>query len=315
MHLDFVTFGEPLYMFYANEPGALEDVNNWSRALAGAETNVAAGLCRLGHKTGLVTKLGEDMLGRFITKAMAKEGIDTTGVQTTDERFTGWYIKEKNEEDDPAIEYFRKGSAASTMSVEDFDEDYFGSADYMHVTSIFAALSEDCYNFSKKAVEYMHKAGKVISFDPNLRPQLWDHDRMVEFVNETAKSVDIFLPGLEEGKILTGLDKAEDIAKFYLDLGVKIVIVKTGASRAYYATSDGKSGQVAGYQVTPIDTVGAGDGFAVGVISGLKEGLSLEDSILRGNAIGARQVTFEGDNDGLPNQEELEEFMANTKRA
>jgi 2-dehydro-3-deoxygluconokinase len=312
MNLDVVTFGEPLFMFYANETGELEDVSSWSRALAGAETNVATGFSRLGLNTGLVTKLGEDSFGRFITKAMEEENIDTTGVKTTDEQFTGMYLKGKVEVGDPGIEYFRKGSAASTMSIDDFDKDYFSQAKLLHMTSIFAALSENTREFSYHVAKEMKEMGKIISFDPNLRLNLWDRDLMIKTVNELAEYADIIMPGLGEGEILTGYDNSEDIAKFYLDKGVKLVVV-TEADGAYYATPE-ETGFVKGYDVKAIDTVGAGDGFAVGVNSAYLEGLSVEEAILRGNAIGARQVTFAGDNDGLPTREELEEFMKNTKR-
>lgn len=108
MNLDVVTFGEPLFLFYANQAGALENVNTWSSALAGAETNVATGFSRLGHKTGFVTKLGNDTFGRFIKNAMQKEKIDTREIKLTNERSTGMYLKGKAAVGDPDIEYFRK---------------------------------------------------------------------------------------------------------------------------------------------------------------------------------------------------------------
>lgn len=314
--LDVITFGEPLFLFYANEEGPLWKVNNFSRALAGAETNVATGFARLGFKPSQVTKLGKDTFGKFIIEAMKEEGIETDGIQFTDQRFTGMYMKELNPNGDPKIEYFRRGSAASTMSVEDFDKDYFLQARLMHMTTIFAALNENTLAFTYEAAKTVSEAGIPISFDPNLRPQLWKtKEDMVENVHNLAKYANYFLPGINEAEQLMGSTNPEEICDFYLDLGVKdIVVVKTGADGAYYKTRDGQSGHVAGYKVKPIDTVGAGDAFAVGFASGLLDNLSVEEAILRGNACGARQVTFEGDNDGMPTREELAQFQKETER-
>ncbi|MEC0090005.1 sugar kinase [Paenibacillus macquariensis] len=309
-HLDVVTFGEPMAMFYANEPGPLHESNSFSKALAGAETNVATGLSRLGLNVGLVTKLGDDNFGRFIIDALNQEKIDTQSVAFTEDYSTGMLVKSKVLTGDPVVEYFRKNSAASKLDVSDFNEDYFSSARHMHMTSIPAALSKECHEFSIHAMKFMKKLGKKISFDPNLRPKLWaDTASMVNTINDLATKCDWFLPGISEGKTLTGFEKPEDIASYYLERGISLVVVKLGAEGAYYKTAD-QEGYVHGFHVANVvDTVGAGDGFAVGVVSALLDGLSVEEATRRGNAIGALAVMSPGDSDGLPTREELDAFM------
>ncbi|CAH2918849.1 MAG: 2-ketogluconate kinase (EC [uncultured Paraburkholderia sp.] len=132
----------------------------------------------------------------------------------------------------------------------------------------------------------MRAAGKTISFDPNLRPALWpSRAAMVEGLNALA---DWVLPGIGEGEILTGYTQPEDIASFYLERGARGVIVKLGAAGAYFRTADGAAAMIAGQPVAKVvDTVGAGDGFAVGVISALLEGKPLREAVARGNRIGA----------------------------
>ncbi|MNO38451.1 2-dehydro-3-deoxygluconokinase [compost metagenome] len=308
--LDAVTFGEPMAMFYANEAGPLHEVFSFSKALAGAESNVATGLSRLNHPTGYVTKLGEDNFGHFIAQAMKKENIDTDNITFTKENSTGMLIKSKVVTGDPKVEYFRKNSAASKLSLVDFDEAYFNSAGHLHVTSISSALSKSCHEFSIHAMEFMKKQGKTISFDPNLRPSLWpDTQTMVNTINDLATRCDWFLPGLGEGKILTGRNTPEEIADYYLTRGVSLVVIKLGPEGAYYRSSEGE-GYVDGFKVEQvIDTVGAGDGFAVGVISAMLEKLPIAEAVKRGNAIGALAVMSPGDMDGLPTREELAKFM------
>lgn len=308
--LDAVTFGEPMAMFYANEPGPLHEVFSFSKALAGAESNVATGLSRLNHPTGYVTRLGEDNFGQFIAQAMKKENINTDNIAFTKEYSTGMLIKSKVVTGDPKVEYFRKNSAASKLSLADFDEEYFNSAGHLHVTSISSALSKSCHEFSIHAMEFMKSKGKTISLDPNLRPSLWpDTETMVNTINDLATRCDWFLPGLGEGKILTGLSTPEEIADYYLERGVSLVVIKLGPEGAYYKSTQEK-GYVNGFKVEEVvDTVGAGDGFAVGVISAMLEKLPIAEAVKRGNAIGALAVMSPGDMDGLPNREELAKFM------
>ncbi|MEK4352732.1 sugar kinase [Paenibacillus sp. FSL R5-0475] len=308
--LDAVTFGEPMAMFYANETGPLHEVFSFSKALAGAESNVATGLSRLNHPTGYVTKLGEDNFGHFIAQAMKKENIDTTNITFTKENSTGMLIKSKVFTGDPKVEYFRKNSAASKLSLVDFDEAYFNAAGHLHVTSISAALSKSCHEFSVHAMEFMKRQGKTVSLDPNLRPSLWpDTETMVKTINDLATRCDWFLPGLGEGKILTGLSTPEEIADYYLARGVSLVVIKLGPEGAYYKSAEGED-YVDGFKVEQVvDTVGAGDGFAVGVISAMLEKLPIAEAVKRGNAIGALAVMSPGDMDGLPTREELAKFM------
>jgi 2-dehydro-3-deoxygluconokinase len=153
----------------------------------------------------------------------------------------------------------------------------------------------------------MRAAGKTISFDPNLRPTLWpSREAMAASLNALAALSDWVLPGLGEGLALTGYETPEDIARFYLDSGARGVVVKLGAQGAYFRTAD-ESGYVAAHPVASVvDTVGAGDGFAVGVISSLLEGRGLHEAVTRGNRIGALAIQVIGDSEGLPTRLELD---------
>ncbi|RBW68466.1 sugar kinase [Bacillus taeanensis] len=308
--LDVVTFGEAMAMFVADEPGALHEVKHYTRALAGAETNVAIGLARLGFKTGWASKVGKDSFGKYIMKTLQLENINIDHVVEDRNHPTGFQVKSKVLKGDPEVQYFRKGSAASTLSVNDCKVSYFTSARYLHMTGIPLALSSETRGFAKHVLLKMKAKGRTISFDPNLRPALWEStEEMVETINEVAFQTDWVLPGIGEGEILTGCKNPSDIAAFYLEQGVKLVVIKLGAEGAYYKTA-AEEGTIPGFPVREvIDTVGAGDGFAVGTVSGLLDGLSIREAVLRGNAIGALAVQTPGDSDGLPNREGLTSFM------
>jgi len=278
--------------------------------VAGAELNVAIGLSRLGLKVGWASRVGDDVFGRFVLKQLEKEQINA-GQVTVDNRFpTGFQLKSKElGGKDPRVEYFRKGSAASHLSVADFNPDYFGAARHLHLSGVAAALSDTSLALSKFAASEMRKAGKTISFDPNLRPVLWSSEQqMRKEINALAFAADWVLPGLGEGQLLTGQQTPEGIADFYLEQGVKAVVIKTGPDGAWFKSASGEQAQVAACKVeNVVDTVGAGDGFAVGLISALLEGLSLELAVKRGNKIGSLAVQAVGDSEGLPTREQLEQ--------
>lgn len=183
------------------------------------------------------------------------------------------------------------------------------------MTGIPPALSSKMRAFSFRALQEMKEAGKTISFDPNLRLQLWEEEEdMIHTVNQIAYQVDWLFPGLAEGQRLTRCREPEEIADVYLQKGVKLVVIKLGPEGAFFKSVAGQ-GVVKGFQVHHVvDTVGAGDGFAVGVISAMLDGLSYEESVTRGNAIGALAVMSPGDKDGLPTREELQAFLKEAKR-
>lgn len=310
--LDCITFGEAMAMFMANEPGQLHEINQFNLELAGAETNVAIGLARLGFRSGWVSKVGNDAFGKFIIRRLENENVDIRKVLVDTNYTTGFQLKSKVLEGDPEVQYFRKGSAASHLKIDDFDEEYFLSARHMHMTGIPLAISEQARSFAKYALSIMKNHGRTISFDPNLRPSLWlSQQEMVKHINEVAFQSNYVFPGISEGEVLTGYKAPQDIADFYLDKGVELVVIKIGEEGAYYKTAL-EEGMVSGFKVKEVvDTVGAGDGFAVGVISGLLEGFSKREAVYRGNAIGAMAVQSPGDNDGYPTPIQLQNFIKN----
>lgn len=237
-NLDVITIGEAMAMFVATETGELEEVERFIKRVAGAELNVATGLARLGLKVGWVSRVGNDSFGRFVLNSLAKEGIDARGVAVDERYATGFQMKSKVENGtDPIVEYFRKGSAASHLSTEDFRADYFTSARHLHLSGVAAALSDSSYALLEHAARVMKAEGKTLSFDPNLRPVLWKSEaEMVEKLNRLAFQADWVLPGLKEGVILTGQQTPEGIADFYLSRGVKAVVIKTGCDGAWFKT-------------------------------------------------------------------------------
>lgn len=305
-------FGEPMALLIADTIGPLEEVEHFTRSLSGAEVNVAIGLTRLGHDVEYFTRLGNDPFGYYIKSALEKQGIGTSLINYDDIYKTGIQLKNRvSDGSDPYAPYYRKCSAASQITTQMVEQIDLANFQLLHVTGIPLAISQSSREATLHLVKKAKQNNLIVTFDPNLRPTLWENEAtMVNVINEVANYADVILPGLAEANILTNTNNIDDICAFYHARGVKTVIVKVGEKGAYYSSSSHKA-YVAGYKVAKVvDTVGAGDGFAVGVISGLVEGLALPESINRANAIGAMQVTSLSDNAALPTRKGLETFLS-----
>ncbi|WP_427914510.1 sugar kinase [Ramlibacter sp. MMS24-I3-19] len=305
---DVVLFGEMMQMMVADRPGPLETIGTFHKRTAGAETNVAIGLARAGLRVGWASRLGSDSMARYLLGEMRREGVDCSRVVCDPTQRTGFLFKGRVTAGDPPIEYHRKGSAASHFAPDDIDVEWLTAARLLHVTGVFPAISASALATMQNAVGIVRAAGGTISFDPNLRPTLWESpETMRRELNALAFQAHWVLPGLEEGRFLTGEQTPEGIAAFYRAQGAPFVAVKLGAEGAYFDSTIA-SGYVPAFPVTEVvDTVGAGDGFAVGVISALLDGRTVTEAVRRGAWIGARAVQVLGDTEGLPTRAQLQE--------
>lgn len=313
---DVMLVGEPMVLFYADEYGSLAEVNHFKKGLAGAEVNVGIGLSRLGHEVSYLTKLSTDEMGDYIYNALEKENLASKYIFRDSSLPVGVMYKNKVKEGDPKTLYYRKGSAASTINKDAIDQIDFNEFKVVHLTGIPAALSPEFREASFYLIEKARESGCLISFDSNLRPSLWESEEvMIETINALAQQSDIFLPGIEEGQLLTGLTEIEEIADYYLAQGVQHVVIKNGSKGAFVKSQDQSKHMVDGFFVKcVVDTVGAGDGFAVGIIDGVLRKLPMAEAVKNANAIGAIQVQSVSDNEALPTLVELNKFKEEAQR-
>ncbi|MGG4488185.1 sugar kinase [Metabacillus idriensis] len=310
--MDVVTLGETMAAFTPQTTGLMRYARQYTSRFAGAETNTMAGLSRLGHKTGWISRVGDDELGASILSFARGEGIDISYVKQDSEAPTGLFLKEIVNEQNVRVYYYRKGSAASKMTADDISEGYISNAKYLYVTGITPAISDSCSEAVLQAITYAKKHAVKVIFDPNLRKKLWGEEKARRVLKQIAAQADIVLPGISEGSFLFGKEDEKEIARSFIELGSQLAVVKLGERGAYFLAKE-ESGYVPGYRVNVIDPVGAGDGFAAGVLSGLIDQIPIREAVLRGCAIGALAATTVGDIEGLPDRQLLERFMSDKK--
>lgn len=309
---EVITIGEPITTFASKEPDvSLVDAVEFHKILGGAELNVAIGVRRLGHTVEYISSVGTEPLGEFVIKTIKSHHVGTQYVKQDRQNWSAFQLKDMVTKNDPQTYNYRRGSAAAHLTKEAVENVELDDVKIAHMSGIFPAISATAEETFRTLMDRLVAKGTLITFDPNLRPSLWkDQETMQKTINDLAGFADIVLPGIGEGKVLMGSDEPEKIADFYLKgQRTKTVIVKIGPDGAFVKNKDGESFTVSGFKVEKVvDTVGAGDGFALGVITALLEHKSLKSAVLRGNAVGALQVQTPGDNDGYPTPSELKAF-------
>ncbi len=310
--LDAVTLGETMMAFEATEYGPLRESPLFRKWIGGAEDNFAIGLARLGFKCGWISRLGRDEFGLEILRTIRGEGVDVSRVVWDEKAPTGVFFVESKTQGDPRCFYYRRGSAASRLNPADMDPEYIGSARIAYATGITPGLSESALAAVERFFETARERGRTIVFDPNLRIKLWhrDQDLAREKLIHFMLLSDFVLAGERE---LLWIMEAADM-KAAVDAahraGIERLVVKRGSRGAARAFKGEPLTEFQSFQVkNPLSTMGAGDCFAAGFVTGLLLDKSISEGILMGNAMGAFCLGHRGPYQGLPEYNELTDFI------
>lgn len=315
---DVVAIGEPLVQFSPLESGPLSYARTFDMHAAGAESNVLIGISRLGHRTALITKVGTDELSRFILTTLRGEGVDTRWVVQVPGMTCGAYVAQRNypvpEKSD--VIYFRRGSAASTISVKDVPEEAVRLSRIVHLSGITPALSSSCKNACLHAARLARDNGAVVSFDPNYRKKLWQPEEAAPVFRELVGLADIVFLDRAEASMILREDRErrglESTLRALVELGPGTVVLKLG-TRGMVALRDGRRYEVPAFAVSVVDVIGAGDAVVSGFLSGTLYKKDIRTCLQWGAACSALVVMRRGDFENLPTLPQLQTFL--TSRA
>ncbi|WP_040950300.1 sugar kinase [Gorillibacterium massiliense] len=306
--LDIITFGESMGLLFPEGVRGIGQGGSMAQSFGGAESNVAIGLARLGCRAGWCGQVGDDPLGAGILKALRGEGVDVSHGKQTNIAPTGLMLREAVR-GKVSVYYYRAGSAASRMTPADLDASYIADAKILHLTGITPALSGSCLDTVREAIAIAKNSGVKICFDPNLRLKLWTLEQARPVLLELAASADYFLPGFDELKLLYQTDDKEEILRHLGELP-GTVIVKS-AFDENWIVKGGVVETALPFEKAPqvVDTVGAGDGFCAGFLSGLAKGMTLPEAVRIAGIVGSLVVQAQGDWEALPTLREVEAVL------
>jgi sugar/nucleoside kinase (ribokinase family) len=295
-----LTVGETMALLDPVEDGELGYGDALTLRIAGAESNVAIALSRLGVPVTWVSRVGDDPLGRLIVSSLERECVDVRAA--VDPRApTGLFLKWRGAEG-PANLYFRRGSAASLLGPEDVGDELLEGVELVHLTGITTALGERPRALAHDLARRAKERGILVSFDPNYRAALWDSpaDALAAHA-ELVPLVDWYLCGAEEGRLLFGVETAEQVRDAAHARGAAEVVVRLGAAGALTDT-----GIVPPPRVVAVrDEIGAGDGFAAGIAWARLSGWSMQRAVQAAHCVAASVLHATGDWETYPTGDEV----------
>ena len=274
---ELLAIGETMAMVTPTSPERLVDAVDFHVDAGGAESNVAAHVAGLGHRSAWFSRLGDDPLGRRVARQLAARGVDVSSVVFDPDHPTGVYFKDPGH----GVRYYRAGSAASTLSTADLDTLDLSGVRVVHVSGITAAISATAAAFLDGVIERARAAGVLVSFDVNHRPALWDAGEAAHRLEALARRADLVFVGRDEAETLwTTTDAAAVRARFG---GVAELVVKDGDVGAT-AFAQGETVFEPALRVEVVEAIGAGDAFAGGYLAALLDGAPLAERLRAGHA-------------------------------
>jgi 5-dehydro-2-deoxygluconokinase len=325
--LDVITIGRSSVDLYGGQVGGrLEDMASFSKAVGGCPTNIAIGAARLGLKSGLITRVGDEHMGRFIREQCLREGVDVAGVHTDPERLTSLVLLGIRDDKTFPLIFYRENCADGALDESDIDEAYIASAKAIVVTGTHFSRPNTAAA-QKLAIAYAQKHGRRVAFDIDYRPNLWglgghgsgeERYRKSDAVTQRLQAIlpdcDLLVGTEEELMIAGGADEPLAALKAVRALTKATVVLKRGPMGCVVfpgaipdAIEDGVKGP--GFPVEVYNVLGAGDAFMSGFLRGWLRDEPLETCCAYANAGGAFAVSRLLCSAEYPTWPELQRFL------
>ncbi|MFW9830261.1 MAG: carbohydrate kinase family protein [Candidatus Thorarchaeota archaeon] len=305
--------GEVLIDFIAEHSGPLNSISSFRKLPGGAPANVAVGIARLGIACGFIGKISSDAFGAFLFKTLEQNGVWIDGIIRTTEAPTALAFVNRTDTGDREFLFYRDTCADILLTEDDLPIEWLQNIKFLHVGGV-SLTRNPSRRATIKAAALASQHGATVTFDPNIRLDLWNNDieecRLV--LNQVLTNTDIFLPSQEELLLLTGKENLEEAVEDVHRIGPRIICVKQGAKGSFISSQQSLSKyhqfNQAAFNVDVVDTTGAGDGFDAGLIVGLVTGLSLSEAVLNATAVASLVISKLGAMTALPSKKELDLF-------
>ena len=307
--LDVITMGRCSVDLYGQQIGSrLEDITSFAKSAGGSPTNIAIGTARLGLKTGLITRVGDEQMGSFILEQLVREGVSTKGVVTDKQRLTALVLLAvENDKTFPLI-FYRDNCADNALEANDVDEAFILSAGALLVTGThFAKANTDAAQ--RKAMAIAKKNGRKIIIDIDYRPNLWGlaghaageeryikSDKVTQHLQSILADCDLIIGTEEEVHIAGGTEDTLAALRVIRSYSNGVIVLKRGPMGCVVypdaipsSLEGGIVGQ--GFPIEVYNVLGAGDAFMSGFLRGWLKNEPYETCATWANACGAFAVS------------------------
>ena len=269
----------------------------------GAPANVAVGIARLGGQSAFIGRVGDDPFGRFMAKTLADEKVDVKSMRLDQAHRTSTVVVDLDDQGERSFTFMVRPSA--DLFLESADLPTFSAGEWLHVCSI-ALSAEPSRSATFEAMAAIREAGGYVSFDPNIRPDLWpDENALRRCLEQALQSADVVKLSVEELAFLTGnVEVNVGLDALMARCPARLVLVTQG-KEGVIAWHDGAAKHYPATPVECVDTTGAGDAFVAGLLYGLAAGQDLTPVIALAQRCGALATTAKGAMTALPWQHDL----------
>lgn len=305
--IEVISFGEPLIGIYPPEATSVTDDVPLTKTWGGDTSNFALAVAKLGHSSAYLTRVGEEEFGRSFLSLWEKNCVDTTLVQTDPEHSTGLYFISYEGVKHNFL-YYRRNSAACFIDPDALDWELIENARVIHLSSISQAVHPNALDFSFKLLDFAKQNGITVSYDINFRPPLWNIHLARSIISYTIdRFADILFMTDDE---LSLLGWETDIQPFLDSCSRKpeIVALKRGEKGCSIHRGD-QTVEIPPFSVEVVDTVGAGDAFDAGLVTGYIEGADIEALGRFANGVAAFTCRGKGPLDQQPLRGEIDQFL------
>ncbi|KAJ3681420.1 hypothetical protein LUZ60_015909 [Juncus effusus] len=312
-----VCFGEMLIDFVPDTAGvSLAESTGFLKAPGGAPANVACAVSKLGGRSAFIGKVGEDEFGRMLVEILKKNGVNADGVLFDKHARTALAFVTLKSNGEREFMFYRNPSADMLLTEAELNLDLIKNSKIFHYGSI-SLITEPCRSAHKAAMKAAKEAGRLCSYDPNVRLPLWPSEEAArEGILSIWKEADFIKVSDDEVAFLTQGDpqSEENVLSLWYE-GLKLLIVTDGEKGCRYFTKDFK-GRVSGFSVKTIDTTGAGDAFVGSLLVSIAKDTSifenedkLREALKFSNACGAICTTQKGAIPALPTTEVAQQLI------
>jgi len=314
---DVLCFGDLLIDFVPTTSGLpLAEVETFRRAPGGAAANVAVGLARLGAKSAFMGKAGDDVFGHLLAATLDAEGVDTSPLRFDKRARTALAFVSLKADGERDFLFYRHPSADMLFDREEVDRRAIAAAPVFHFDSISLA-APDPRETALFAADTAKAAGKLVSFDANLRLPLWTSaDDARAGIRAGIERASIVKLSDDELEFMTGEREPKAMREALWHDGLKLMVLSVGKAGSILLNREGEL-TVPTFKVASVDTTGAGDGFVAGLLAGLMhdlDRLSDKDFVYQAgrfaNAVGALTTIERGAIPALPSRDQVEALVA-----
>ncbi|GAB3484126.1 bifunctional 5-dehydro-2-deoxygluconokinase/5-dehydro-2-deoxyphosphogluconate aldolase [Marinomonas epiphytica] len=325
--LDLICLGRAAVDLYADQIGSrLEDASSFAKYLGGSSGNMAYGTARLGLKSAMLTRIGNEHMGRFVKEELDRVGVDTSHLITDPERLTALVVLGIKDRDTFPLIFYRNDCADMAINENDFDADFIGSAKALVITGTHFS-TPGTYAASKKALEYAKAAGTKCALDIDYRPVLWglttpgdgetrfiSNDKVSNHLQTILGDFDLIVGTEEEIHIAGGSTDTITALKKIRELTDATIVLKLGALGCTVLEADIPAHEshfevFTGVRVDVMNVLGAGDAFMSGFLRGWIYNESPQRCCAYANACGALVVSRHGCAPAIPSEEELDYYL------